>query len=833
MKLKLKDYNIIFIAILSIQTIIAQHTISGKITNQKGKPINNVEIFNAKGGLLTKSKNDGTFITEKQKKGNYKIVFFSHNYEILEKNITLKDENLELNITLSSLNEQLSEVVINQRKRKIFAIKRLKEVEGTAIYAGKKTEVVLLSETVSNKAANNARQIYSQVVGLNIYENDDAGLQLNIGGRGLDPNRTTNFNTRQNGYDISADVLGYPESYYTPPAEALKEIQVVRGAASLQYGTQFGGLLNFKFNEPNKNKEFELITRQSAGSFGLFNTFNSVSGTVDNTGYYGYVNYKQGDGFRPNSEFNSINIYGHVDHKLSEKTTLTVEATYLNYLAKQAGGLTDKMFNEASLQSNRTRNWFRVNWNLWAVKLDHNFTDKTKLSLNLFGLDASRKAVGFRGNYKSRSVNSITYVDEILADGNYATRDLVVGNYKNWGAEVRFLSKYAFKDNENTYLVGLKYYSANNSEKQGPGTKGVDANFNFTNEEEYLASNFTFPNTNVALFGEHIFKFSEKFSITPGFRLEYIKTESNGTFKNILWENGDLQSGNPLPNGIINGRDDRTKERSFALLGIGASYKPNKSLELYANASQNYRSVTFNDIRTVSPTFKVDENIDDEKGGTADIGVRGKVNNVLSYDISSFALFYNNRIGVFWVTSGPDAGDRLRTNIGDAFIYGLESFVDVSLSNLFKFSSKDISLNYFTNIALTESEYTNSLENSVVGNQVEFIPKINLKTGIKFGYKNFLSSLQFTHLSEQQTDATHANQSNLEGTPSFGSVGTIPAYSILDASFSYAYKNWKLETGVNNLLNESYFTRRATGYPGPGIIPSSPRSYYVTLQFKL
>ena len=43
--------------------------------------------------------------------------------------------------------------------------------------------------------------------GLNIFQNDDAGLQLNIGGRGLDPNRTSNFNTRQNGYDISAATL--------------------------------------------------------------------------------------------------------------------------------------------------------------------------------------------------------------------------------------------------------------------------------------------------------------------------------------------------------------------------------------------------------------------------------------------------------------------------------------------------------------------------------------------------------------------------------------------------------------------------------------------------
>ena len=80
-----------------------------------------------------------------------------------------------------------------------------------------------------------SRQIYSQVAGLNIFQNDDAGLPLNIGGRGLDPNRTSNFNTRQNGYDISADVLGYPESYYTPPSEGLGNIQIVRGAASLSY----------------------------------------------------------------------------------------------------------------------------------------------------------------------------------------------------------------------------------------------------------------------------------------------------------------------------------------------------------------------------------------------------------------------------------------------------------------------------------------------------------------------------------------------------------------------------------------------------------------------
>jgi Fe(3+) dicitrate transport protein len=30
-----------------------------------------------------------------------------------------------------------------------------------------------------------------------------------------------------------------------------------------------------------------------------------------------------------------------------------------------------------------------------------------------------------------------------------------------------------------------------------------------------------------------------------------------------------------------------------------------------------------------------------------------------------------------------------------------------------------------------------------------------------------------------------------------------------------------------------YFTRRATGYPGPGIIPSDARSFFVTLSFRI
>ena len=77
------------------------------------------------------------------------------------------------------------------------------------------------------------------------------------------------------------------------------------------------------------------------------------------------------------------------------------------------------------------------------------------------------------------------------------------------------------------------------------------------------------------------------------------------------------------------------------------------------------------------------------------------------------------------------------------------------------------------------------------------------------------------------SDSSNSIESNLSGV-----IGQIPAYGILDLSMNYKFGKIKLETGINNILNKFYFTRRATGYPGPGIIPSPPRNYYLTLQYK-
>ena len=798
---------------------------TGKVISVNGEPVANAEIWNKTTGKLTVANENGEYSIASINAGTYTFAVFNYEYTILEKEITV-DKDLKVDFELSPLAVSLSEVLITKRREQIFALRKLRKVEGTAIYAGKKSEVVLLDKVMGNLAANNARQIYNQVVGLNIYDNGDAGLQLNIGGRGLDPNRTQNFNTRQNGYDISADVLGYPESYYTPPPEALREIQVVRGAASLQYGTQFGGLINFRFREPVPNKKIELVSRQSLGSYNLFTSFNSLSGTIGKFSYYTYYNFKSGNGFRPNSEYDSYNAFAHLGWKFSERTNVSFEYTYLDYLAQQPGGLTDFQFYREPDFSNRPRNWFDVNWNLFALKLEHEISENTDFSLNIFGLNATRKALGFRQNRVAQ------------ADDPAEPRELLVDDFSNWGAEARVLTRYDLFGEESVLLLGSKYYQANNEQQQGAGSASSGPDFEFATAQfpDYdRQSQFEFPNRNLAFFGENIFNISNNFSVTPGFRFEYIDTEADGFYKNIIKDNAD----NTLLNETI--EDNRDFERSFILLGVGSSYNLNPTNELYANFSQNYRSVTFSDIRVVNPSFQVDPNINDEEGFTSDIGIRGRVKNILSYDASIFALKYNDRIGEVLkpeerVNAQGELEEtgrlvRFRGNIGDAFIYGLETFAEWNIKNSFFEASENHNLTAFVNAAFTRSEYIRSEQVNVEGNEVEFIPAVNLKTGLNFGYKNFLAGLQYTYLSSQYTDATNAPQDKRENNR--GIEGEVPAYGIMDFSASYSLGKFKLETGINNLWNKSYFTRRATGYPGPGIIPAQPITWYTTLQIQL
>ena len=204
------------------------------VKNEDGKMIKNVSFICFQTGEEYYEPS-GHLRIDNLKNGIYQFTVFADLYESTNLTITINDQPINQDIILIQKINLQDTITIKHVPKSHWD-----DVHNDIIIDSKKHEIIDVENLDGSKATNNPRQLFATVPLTNTVETDGAGIQLGIGGRGLDPHRSSNFNIRQNGYDISADALGYPESYYSPPAEAVKEIEVLRGAASLQYGTQFG-----------------------------------------------------------------------------------------------------------------------------------------------------------------------------------------------------------------------------------------------------------------------------------------------------------------------------------------------------------------------------------------------------------------------------------------------------------------------------------------------------------------------------------------------------------------------------------------------------------------
>jgi len=206
---------------------------------------------------------------------------------------------------------------------------QLPEIVGTSIYAGKKNALIVLENVQGNTSNNVMRQVLAKVPGIHIWESDPSGIQIGIAARGLSPNRSWEFNVRQNGYDIAADPFGYPEAYYNPQMQAIQRIEIIRGQGALQYGPQFGGMVNYILKNGSEiNKPFEFETQQTVGSNGLLNSYNAIGGKRGKLHYYSFYDQRNGDGWRNNSQFYTKSGFGSMTYNFTNKFSLRFEIMY-------------------------------------------------------------------------------------------------------------------------------------------------------------------------------------------------------------------------------------------------------------------------------------------------------------------------------------------------------------------------------------------------------------------------------------------------------------------------------------------------------------------------
>jgi Fe(3+) dicitrate transport protein len=264
------------------------------------------------------------------------------------------------------------------------------------------------------------------------------------------------------------------------------------------------------------------------------------------------------------------------------------------------------------------------------------------------------------------------------------------------------------------------------------------------------------------------------------------------------------------------------------LLGINSEFRISDRQNLYAGWSQSYRPILFKDIIPGTVYEQVDKNLKDAKGQTFEVGYRGQAKG-FNWDISGFRMDYNNRMGSLAAWDASNNYYLFRTNFGNSVTTGAEIFVEYT----FNFTKTELS--FFTSSALFSARYTEAFarvgeENvSIRDNKIESVPGKITRNGVTVKVKGLSVSGLYSYTGETFADAL-----NTETPSANGGVGLVPAYGLLDVNASYAFsKNFSLKLNLNNVTNESYFTKRPTMYPGVGIWPSDGRSWTMAAILKL
>jgi Fe(3+) dicitrate transport protein len=322
-----------------------------------------------------------------------------------------------------------------------------------------------------------------------------------------------------------------------------------------------------------------------------------------------------------------------------------------------------------------------------------------------------------------------------------------------------------------------------------------------------------FYTTNLAPFVENMFRLGKRLSITPGARLEYLKTIADGYDENL-----DQNSTTPYVYS-----HQKSKTRTFLLAGLGLQFKASENSSLYANYNQSYRPITYDQLTPFGTIAKIDPNMKDASADNVDIGFRGHFKNIVNFDVGVFYLNYKNRIGTIY--KSDTVVYAYRTNTGNSEHKGVETYIEINILDGLIENPGIGRLSIYNSYAWIHAKYVSG---NYSGNWVEYAPRNIERVGLSYRWKNLNVNLQYSYTSSAFGDASNAQFAQDALT------GIIPSYQLIDVSASLKIKEkYLLKAGVSNLADAHYFTLRTTEYPGPGIIPSIGRMLYCGLTIRL
>lgn len=781
-------------------------TLTGVVTDKaSGETLIGVNIILEDGGGTT-TDFDGKY-TLKMEAGTSNVTFRFVGYHPITKTVTIKEgENKSINIALQDKSTELGMVVVSAGRFE----QKIEEVTVSM--------EVIAPELIENKSTASLETALDQVPGCTVQDG-----QVSIrGGSGFAYGAGSRVSMMVDGMPLLAGDAG-DVKWNTLPVENIEQIEVVKGASSVLFGSSaLNGIINIRTRYPKDEPQTKISVYH--GVYGNPIRYNdSTNSYLDSLG----------NPYRPTQWWDNTPYYAGLNFFHSRK---------IGNLDVVTGGA---LFSDQGYREGENEHRGRINASL-------RYRDKKKEGLS-YGINFNTQ--------KSKGGLYILWMDAdsgaLRPSGGLDPETTTISDYTTYRTNIDPFVEY-WTPNGNKHSLRTRFYRTNNTNNTSQAALAdfYYAEYQFQRQYEMgltitsgLASSFTFVKSelyddhdgnNLAFFSQ-VDKKWDKLSLSAGLRAEYFRID---TFETVSFVNlGDVRL--PIQPVFRMGANYHLFEETYIRSSYGQGYR-------FPSIGEKFISTQVGPLNIFPNT-----GLNPETGWSAELGIKQgvKQGNWKGYlDVAAFIQQYKDMMEFSFGVYNPDSipvsftpGDPgyvinwvgfRAENVEESRITG----VDISLVGTGEIA-KDLNMTIFAGytylnpISLnSDSAYRSTYSDSTT-DMLKYRYQHLAKGDIQFDYKKWSMGLSGRYNSFMVNIDRAFQELNIPV-----NNGAIPLGDVLlpgiegyrernnngDLVFDFRVAceltmNAKASIVINNLLNREYMTR-------PGDI-QPPRTFITQFVF--
>ena len=678
--------------------------------------------------------------------------------------------------------------------------------------------VAVINQAIINQILpQSANDVVRKIPGLNVVDEEGAGLRVNIGIRGLDPDRSRNVLMLEDGIPVALNPYGEPEMYFTPVIDKVKTVEVLKGSGQILFGPQtIGGVVNFITQNPPLKATTSVKIRGGEGGF--FSGYASYGNTVGNTGFLISYLHKRADNLGPTTfEINDLSAKLHLN--LNDKSSVGFKMGVYNEVSNSTYlGITQTMFDKGGQDYARLAPDDLLPIKRYNASISHvyRFNHQVKLQTNAFAYTTNRdwRRQDFSTNPNAANKTGVVWGDAnvpggalfMLNSNGHRNRQFEVlgiepqlkieANKGKISHELKIGTRLLWEKANEEFVIGKKANAAAGEMRDNEIRSGVA----------------------ISAYVQDQVNISSRLSVHAGVRMEnfdYKRQINRGRF-NI---NGTtvIADTNVVADGNV-----------FTLIpGVGFNFKASEAINIFGGIHKGFAPPRTKDAITSNG---VSLNIEEESSWNAELGLRSAFSSFLSAEITGFYMQFSNQVIPISQSSGQANATGL-ANGGATRHTGMEAALEADLAKAF---GKTYAITIGGNVTYVVSEYSEDRfipkygnVVNVKGNKLPYAPSWIVNSSVGFESKKGFGIKLFGNY----TDAQFTDELNTVTPNATGLIGEIGSRFVADATIYYPFRKNSITASISakNIGNERFIASRRP----QGIKVAMPRQIIAGINIEL